>query len=320
MKPTLTISLFLGLAATALGQTPKVVQKPTAAPATVKVVAVPAKASGAVVKPAPAKPATVKAATVKPAVIAVQPAAKPVVVQAQKNTPVVAKTAVKPVAMPAQKNTPVVAKPVIAAAPAKPQAATPVKAVAAAKPVVAEHKAQPAVRAVAAAPALTTAKDPFTKDKGKNAQASVKAVAVAAKPAATAKVATGTTVAVNEAKAATEVKQPEVKKVSATNRRDPFVSPVVQIGAAGSGCSTGKRCLAIDQVALKGVVRSENGMIAVVVNAMDKAYFLRENDPVFNGYVTKITQDSIVFKETFRDRLGKEMTRDVTKTISRPAA
>ena len=102
--------------------------------------------------------------------------------------------------------------------------------------------------------------------------------------------------------------------------RDPFVSPVVHMGAVGSGCSTGKRCLAIDQIALRGVVRSENGMIAVVVNTMDKAYFLRENDPVFNGYVTKITPDSIIFKETFRDRLGKEMTRDVTKTIIRPAA
>jgi Tfp pilus assembly protein PilP len=92
------------------------------------------------------------------------------------------------------------------------------------------------------------------------------------------------------------------------------------MGAVGSGCSSGKRCLAIDQIALKGVVRSDNGMIAVVVNAMDKAYFLRENDPVFNGYVVKITGDSIVFKETFKDKLGKPLTRDVTKSIRRPVA
>jgi hypothetical protein len=38
---------------------------------------------------------------------------------------------------------------------------------------------------------------------------------------------------------------------------------------------------------------------------MNKAYFLRENDPVFNGYVMKITGDSIVFQETLQDRLGK---------------
>ncbi len=66
----------------------------------------------------------------------------------------------------------------------------------------------------------------------------------------------------------------------------------------GSGCSTGKRCLAIDQINLKGVVKADSGMIAVVVNSLNKAYFLRENDPVFNGFVVKITGDSIIFKET----------------------
>ena len=81
----------------------------------------------------------------------------------------------------------------------------------------------------------------------------------------------------------------------------------------------GKRCLAIDQISLKGVVKAEAGMIAVVVNAMDKAYFLRENDPVFNGYVVKITGDSIIFRETIQDRLGKSFTREVTKKITTPA-
>jgi len=110
------------------------------------------------------------------------------------------------------------------------------------------------------------------------------------------------------------------KPISTASHRDPFVSPVINMGATGSGCSSGKRCLAIDEVALKGVVKSEAGMIAVVVNALDKAYFLRENVPVFNGYVLKITGASIVFKETFHDKLGKPLTRDVTKTIVRPVA
>ena len=46
---------------------------------------------------------------------------------------------------------------------------------------------------------------------------------------------------------------------------------------------------------------------------------MRENDPVFNGYVEKITGDSIVFKETFQDKLGKSLTRDVVKKILTPA-
>jgi len=104
----------------------------------------------------------------------------------------------------------------------------------------------------------------------------------------------------------------------ANGRRDPFISPVVS-HATGSGCSTGKKCLEIGTIALRGVVRSENGFIAVVSNGLNKSYFLRENDPVFNGYVTKITGDSIVFQETQQDRLGKSFTREVVKKITIPA-
>jgi Tfp pilus assembly protein PilP len=126
-------------------------------------------------------------------------------------------------------------------------------------------------------------------------------------------------VAVKDKKSPEVAKKQEPKVINITGRRDPFVSPVVNRSMIGSGCSMGKRCLAIDQISLKGVVKAEAGMIAVVVNAMDKAYFLRENDPVFNGYVVKITGDSIIFKETLQDRLGKSFTREVTKKINTPA-
>jgi Tfp pilus assembly protein PilP len=89
--------------------------------------------------------------------------------------------------------------------------------------------------------------------------------------------------------------------------------------AGGSGCSTGKKCLEIGAINLRGVVHGESGFIAVVSNSLNKAYFLRENDPVFNGYVVKITGDSIVFQETVQDRLGKPFTREVVKKITTPA-
>jgi hypothetical protein len=113
--------------------------------------------------------------------------------------------------------------------------------------------------------------------------------------------------------------KPEEKKYSMTGKRDPFISPVVS-RTGGSGCSTGKKCLDIDQIAVRGVVKADNGMIAVVTNGLNKAYFLRENDPVFNGYVVKITVDSVVFKQNFQDRLGKPFTKDVVKRITTPAA
>jgi hypothetical protein len=122
-----------------------------------------------------------------------------------------------------------------------------------------------------------------------------------------------------ENEAGAEAPAPPAKPVNLAGRRDPFINPVVNQAMVGSGCSTGKRCLAIDEIALKGVVRSEAGMIAVVVNSLDKAYFLHENDPVFNGYVIKITGDSIVFKETVQDKIGHPFTREVTKKITTPA-
>jgi Tfp pilus assembly protein PilP len=104
-----------------------------------------------------------------------------------------------------------------------------------------------------------------------------------------------------------------------SGKRDPFLSPVVTKITGPSNCSGGKKCLPVDQIALKGIVRSDNGMIAVVTNAANKAYFLRENDPIFNGYVVKITGDSVLFKETVEDNLGHRSTRDVVKKIFTPA-
>jgi len=112
--------------------------------------------------------------------------------------------------------------------------------------------------------------------------------------------------------------KPEDKKWAMTGKRDPFFSPVVQ-QPSGSGCSTGKKCLEIGQINLRGVVKAESGFIAVVTNSLNKAYFLHENDPVFNGYVMRITGDSVVFQETGQDKLGKPLTREVVKRITTPA-
>jgi Tfp pilus assembly protein PilP len=112
--------------------------------------------------------------------------------------------------------------------------------------------------------------------------------------------------------------KPEDKKWAMTGKRDPFFSPVVQ-APTGSGCASGKKCLEIGQINVRGVVKSDAGYIAVVTNSLNKAYFLRENDPVFNGYVVRITGDTVVFQETVQDKLGKPMTREVVKRLFTPA-
>jgi Tfp pilus assembly protein PilP len=218
----------------------------------------------------------------------------------------------------------------------EPVKAAPVKTQAAAPVVQAQAKTQPVVtKPQAAAPVVVAAKTTPAPQ-----AATLKTVAAVGKttsivaPAAAAKAAPVVTPSVSSAQAkpentvkpapsvealkGSELPKPEDKKWAMTGKRDPFFSPVVQ-GSSGSGCSTGKKCLEIGQINLRGVVKSENGFIAVVTNTLNKAYFLRENDPVFNGYVVKITGDSVVFQETVQDKLGKTFTREVVKKIFTPA-
>lgn len=191
------------------------------------------------------------------------------------------------------------------------------------KPVAAKPAAKPT--AAAAKPAQPAAKPA--------AQATAPAVKPAvAKPAvakpAAVKPAVAKTAAEKPAAAVKKamVKTPTAKKAEirslAVGKRDPFVSPlrVSDGGPAGPTCTTGKKCLAVDAVDLKGIVQYHAGMIAVVESSTRRVtYFLRENDPVFNGYVMKITPDSVVFRENVVDRMGKQSTRDVTKKVVAPA-
>lgn len=200
---------------------------------------------------------------------------------------------------------------VMAAGAAMAQAAPPSQTVApsAKKPATAAAKpmaAKPAVKPVAK-PAATA--KPATKPAAKAA------TPFARKPMTAAKKTV--------AKPAAAVVTPAARKVTSASalsgQRDPFVSPVVErTGTIGPACETGKKCLAIGTVVLRGIVKAPQGMIAVVENLRRSTYFLRENDPVFNGYVVKITPDSIVFRENVVDAAGKQSTRDVVKKVSAP--
>jgi len=210
-----------------------------------------------------------------------------------------------------------------AVAKSTPAPAPKAQTVAVAKPVGAPAAATPAAKSNPA-PATAAAKphDAFAPKKPAASAPVAVAKVEAPKPAAT-HAAPGAAKADEKASAsvigeAPKPPKPEEKKWAMNGKRDPFFSPVVQ-QPTGSGCSTGKKCLEIGQINLRGVVKSESGFIAVVTNTLNKAYFLHENDPVFNGYVVRITGDSVVFEETVQDKLGKPFTREVVKRISTPA-
>ncbi len=166
------------------------------------------------------------------------------------------------------------------------------------------QKVVPAAKPPAASPFARPAVKPLPARTAKPAVRGVKpAAAKAAKPAAGKKAAPKVTSAAKKAPRA---------------KRDPFVSPIVRT-EEGAGCASGKKCLAINTIVLKGIVKSQAGMIAVVESSTRKvSYFLRENDPVFNGYVVKITENSVVFRENVMDTLGRQSTRDVVMKVQAP--
>jgi hypothetical protein len=104
-------------------------------------------------------------------------------------------------------------------------------------------------------------------------------------------------------------------------RRDPFNSLIPTKKPEESviplRLPPGKKGLVIEQLLLQGIVRGiDGGWIAVVDNRTKRAYFLHEKDEVYNGVVSKITPDSVVFTESATDALGKVATREVVKRLA----
>jgi len=118
------------------------------------------------------------------------------------------------------------------------------------------------------------------------------------------------------------VRAPRTPSVIA-GQRDPFKLPPAPVPGGGQGqeitgpLPPGTRGLVISQLRLEGIVRLDetNTMIAVVTSFTNRAYFLRENDAVFNGIVSKITLDAVYFNENYLDPFGRVSTREVVKRL-----
>ena len=156
---------------------------------------------------------------------------------------------------------------------------------------------QPA-KPAATQPAPQTAKPaakPAAKAKGKSpAKPAVKAVEKPSTPGAPP-----------------EAAESEVKQA----RRDPFESLIGRQTKAPQNLPPGKLGLQVSTLRLDGIVRSPNGMIAVVSNPQARTYFLREGDRLYDGSVEKISMDGVSFHEEGKDAFGKPVEHQVNKRI-----
>ena len=106
---------------------------------------------------------------------------------------------------------------------------------------------------------------------------------------------------------------------SQAGRRDPFRPLVVkgQNDELPTRLPPGKAGLVIGQLTVQGIVRGLNDeWIAVVDNKTKRAFFLFVGDELFNGTVSRITADSVVFDEQVLDAQGRRITREVVKRLN----
>jgi Tfp pilus assembly protein PilP len=100
-------------------------------------------------------------------------------------------------------------------------------------------------------------------------------------------------------------------------RRDPFVSLLKPV-SADQGVKTrrpGMEGFLIQEVALKGIVRTRKGYTAMLLGTDGKSYFVQEGQRMFDGVVTKIDATAVTFRQEITDPLSTVKSRDVKKTL-----
>jgi hypothetical protein len=115
-----------------------------------------------------------------------------------------------------------------------------------------------------------------------------------------------------------------VHEPRAPGRRDPFRLPPPPSHLVGTknllpaNLPPGPRGLLIGQLTLKGVVWDDSGRteIAIVANKTQEAYFLHQNEQVYDGVVTRITPDAIYFRQRVLTSRGEISFRVVVKPLS----
>lgn len=105
-------------------------------------------------------------------------------------------------------------------------------------------------------------------------------------------------------------------------RRDPFKSlvgprePRLQEGQRPPGA----RGFLIDEMKLQGVVKTRQGLIAMVSGPDNKGYVIRVGDKVLDGEVIRLTPTSVVFRQEVNDPTRIERFREVVKDLAPEAS
>lgn len=113
---------------------------------------------------------------------------------------------------------------------------------------------------------------------------------------------------------------PDAYHYDPKGRRDPFQSligpaPTLQPGQR----PTGPPGFLIDEIKLQGVVKTRQGLVAMINGPDNKGYLVRVGEKVLDGEVIRITPSSIVFRQEVNDPTRIERYREVVKELASEA-
>jgi hypothetical protein len=110
---------------------------------------------------------------------------------------------------------------------------------------------------------------------------------------------------------------PDQYSYSSGGRRDPFISLVnrgTDLRASGKR-PAGLPGVMIGEVSLKGIVRSHNTFIAMLLAPDGKTYVVQSNARLLDGTVKAISAESVLFAQDVTDPLSLVKEREVRKTL-----
>jgi Tfp pilus assembly protein PilP len=99
-------------------------------------------------------------------------------------------------------------------------------------------------------------------------------------------------------------------------RRDPFRSligptPALEPGKRPPGVAG----FLIDEIKLQGVVKTRQGLTAMINGPDNKGYLIKAGDKVFDGEVIRISPTGVVFRQEVNDPTRIERYREVVKDL-----
>ncbi len=99
--------------------------------------------------------------------------------------------------------------------------------------------------------------------------------------------------------------------------RDPFAALIRASDPSDSHTNLppGIAGLQVATVRLEGMVKTSDGIVAVVANPQDSVYFLHDGDHIYDGVVEKIGIDDVTFRQESKDAFGRTVDRDVAKRL-----